>query len=798
MNNHDSTSTSSYRELYVRCAFACVRSRSLAPAAVGAWRVVCATRHALFAHARSSAAVHWGLKMEPSVQPQVPFIVAMFAGMVGGAIGVGVSYPLDSVKTKMQAIGGGCNNIFAFFALHGLLPFYDGVSSTMLGQALIKGVLFGTYEASQRVLMAAMHTTIRTVGTQIIAAGIAGGCSAFVVTPVERVKVVMQASSAATRFASPHVCVRNILEADGIQGLLFRGLHVTLLRQVPTDILYLLTFELCRDALLSAASFPVGSPLVPLMAGAAAGVMAWVPVYPIDVVKTHMTATVGGGERESMGAVAVRLWQQRGACVFCEGLAPKLARAVVNHAVTFMVMEQLKDAYRDRQLHPPPSGLSSDVSSTLSLLRCIQRTIAAAGCSTNGMCALLGYAVSGGTLLAGCLVFGVCLLPAMQHIFRGGSHADKDEGCCGHMIPSCVTLLLVFAATLIALDPPIQPDRPLPRATAVCAPEEDYLAYLRTTERWGDNGNGWTRTLQNKIIGAVHARAQGVRTPRIHFCGSLDEMPEEWPETWGGRFVVKPLGGHSSKGVLLLVDGKDIGSGRPVMGRGDVHALYNTSQDSLVRRWSRNLFIVEEMVTSYRGAVPPMDHKFYMFGDTIGGLYIVSLVQGGERAHDSCESWFAADGKTRIDQRGCVIEPGLPGCGGAFCDPKPLFNKNVCAQSQSLARLPDDVWSRLVQAAETLGRSVGVPYRVDLFVSADGTPVLGEFTPSPMNGHFHCAIPDHPINGSADPCHLGRLWGSRGRTGGPILPVPGPLQNWKQLRTRRRAQCELAKKYLSD
>ena len=68
--------------------------------------------------------------------------VSLAAGMVAGAIGVGVAYPLDTLKTKMQACGGGSpwETARRVLATDGPSGFYGGVASTMLGQAVIKGV----------------------------------------------------------------------------------------------------------------------------------------------------------------------------------------------------------------------------------------------------------------------------------------------------------------------------------------------------------------------------------------------------------------------------------------------------------------------------------------------------------------------------------------------------------------------------------------------------------------------------------------------------------------------------------
>ncbi len=148
----------------------------------------------------------------------------------------------------------------------------------------------------------------------------------------------MQASDNGA-YASPAACVARLVESDGYDGLMFRGMGATAFREVPSYTLYFVAFEYVKSICLA---FPViPASLVPLLGGAAAGVASWVPVYPIDVVKTNIQAEVEGGG-ESFVECASRLWREEGGMSpFWDGLGPKLLRAVVNHAVTFYVFELL-------------------------------------------------------------------------------------------------------------------------------------------------------------------------------------------------------------------------------------------------------------------------------------------------------------------------------------------------------------------------------------------------------------------------------------------------------------------------
>jgi len=265
--------------------------------------------------------------------------------MVGGAIGVGVAYPLDTLKTKTQSMAGSGSNALELAAqlvrTEGVAGFYSGVTSTMVGQALIKGVVFFVYEAA-KALLSADPSADPSVAALIAAACISGAVGSFVVTPVERVKCVMQAGEA-DAYSNPVECIADLVRADGVGVLAFRGLGATLLREVPAYAFYFVSYDLAKAALVDFGG--IAEPLIPLIGGAVAGAMAWIPVYPIDVVKTQIQVE-GASERDSsIVSTAQRLWDRGGFGAFWDGLGPKLTRAVVNHAVTFYIFDLICGLY---------------------------------------------------------------------------------------------------------------------------------------------------------------------------------------------------------------------------------------------------------------------------------------------------------------------------------------------------------------------------------------------------------------------------------------------------------------------
>lgn len=274
-------------------------------------------------------------------------VASLLAGSVAGAIGVGVAYPLDTIKTKAQLIapteGNEISNsgtaaayrqkapstydVFVHvFQKEGFPGFFSGVKTMMIGQAIIKSVAFGVNAMALEALPSGSKTSL------IIAACFAGFVTSFLVVPFERVKVMMQAQGNELYQNKEIKCIQAVLATEGLKGLMLRGLGLTLAREVPSYGIYFVVYGLLKE--LS----PFDFALAPLLYGAISGCASWVPVYPVDVVKTIIQNTEGNK--------AVDLWETTGALYrregiggFWNGLTPKMLRAAVNHSVTFFTYD---------------------------------------------------------------------------------------------------------------------------------------------------------------------------------------------------------------------------------------------------------------------------------------------------------------------------------------------------------------------------------------------------------------------------------------------------------------------------
>jgi len=273
-----------------------------------------------------------------------PAIHSVLAGSIAGAIGVGVAFPLDTLKTKAQVIGQQASKNHSdtasmnmiqitklIYETDGIRGFFGGVRGMMAGQAIIKAAAFGANAFMFQTLNDMHVFWANPIIPLILAAFYAGFLTSFLVTPMERIKVMMQASDLYTNELD---CANAVLTKEGIRGLLGRGLGPTMAREVPSYGIYFVVYGLLSQ---TAMAVWLGH-AAPLVNGALSGMASWIPVYPIDVVKTLVQNTEGGSTVSSW-SVAAQLYRQGGVSAFFDGLTPKMLRAALNHSVTFYMYD---------------------------------------------------------------------------------------------------------------------------------------------------------------------------------------------------------------------------------------------------------------------------------------------------------------------------------------------------------------------------------------------------------------------------------------------------------------------------
>lgn len=181
---------------------------------------------------------------------------------------------------------------------------------------------------------------------QVSAAGFFSAIPMTLITaPFERVKIILQIQGQKTlapgekpKYNGGVDVVRQLFREGGIRSV-YKGSLMTLARDGPGSAAYFATYEIVKRRLTpknsDGTSQKLSLPAV-MTAGAAAGVAMWIPVFPVDTIKSRLQSAEGN--LGIMGTVR-EVYGRGGLKAFFPGFGPAMARAVPANAATFLGVE---------------------------------------------------------------------------------------------------------------------------------------------------------------------------------------------------------------------------------------------------------------------------------------------------------------------------------------------------------------------------------------------------------------------------------------------------------------------------
>jgi solute carrier family 25 (mitochondrial carnitine/acylcarnitine transporter), member 20/29 len=162
----------------------------------------------------------------------------------------------------------------------------------------------------------------------------------LITAPFERVKVLLQiqgqkqlAPGEKPKYSGGVDVVRQLYREGGIRSV-FRGSAATLARDGPGSAAYFAAYEYIKRTLTPKDENGNPGPLslkAVIIAGGAAGIAMWIPVFPIDTVKSRLQTAEG---RPTIGGIIREIHGKGGFKAFFPGIGPALARAVPANAAT--------------------------------------------------------------------------------------------------------------------------------------------------------------------------------------------------------------------------------------------------------------------------------------------------------------------------------------------------------------------------------------------------------------------------------------------------------------------------------
>jgi len=291
----------------------------------------------------------------------------MIAGSIAGMVEHAVVFPLDSIKTHMQATNiesggraGWTVTAKDLIRIRGPLFLWRGVTVTLGAVVPAHAFMFATYEGvlhygETHGVQNADASKSRVACVGFLAGGISTLFHDCIMVPAETIKQRMQLGY----YRDTSHATRRMIANGGMS--LFRSLPTTLAMNVPQASLMVMSNETLRRQLNPTGSFSLPTFLT---AGAISGALAAAATTPLDVVKTRLQTQGMTRAKTSTGELhsaprkfkvrykgfedAFRaVYRSEGAAGFLRGVGPRMLQAGPSCALSWCAYESAKQALKD-------------------------------------------------------------------------------------------------------------------------------------------------------------------------------------------------------------------------------------------------------------------------------------------------------------------------------------------------------------------------------------------------------------------------------------------------------------------
>lgn len=167
----------------------------------------------------------------------------------------------------------------------------------------------------------------------------------LVSAPFERVKILLQVQGQkpherkqGTKAPSGATILRGLYKDGGIRSV-YRGGLITFARDAPDSAAYFATYEYCKKKFTPKQEDGAEGSLSLLavsVAGASAGIMMLIPLFPIDTIKSRLQAAEG---KPRISSTVKSVYRKGGVKAFFPGLGPALLRAIPANAAATLGWE---------------------------------------------------------------------------------------------------------------------------------------------------------------------------------------------------------------------------------------------------------------------------------------------------------------------------------------------------------------------------------------------------------------------------------------------------------------------------
>ncbi|KAG0762159.1 hypothetical protein G6F57_000130 [Rhizopus arrhizus] len=274
--------------------------------------------------------------MTKSVSATADFISGNFGGMANVLVG----QPLDTIKVRLQLdqgkFKGAWDCTIQTIQKEGFLALYKGMASPLMGIGAVNALLF----ASNSMIKNQFKKEGKLLSLDKIAISGAGAgiVNSILASPVELLKIKLQAQYEQKQFNGPVDCAKYLIRRDGLAHGLFRGMWATIIREIPAYAGFYTGFEVVKRQLTDQEKREA-TVLELMAAGAVGGIGYWVCCYPLDVVKSVVQNQTEPPRGLYVTKVLKQLYLRDGINALFRGIAPTILRSIPAAGATFTAYE---------------------------------------------------------------------------------------------------------------------------------------------------------------------------------------------------------------------------------------------------------------------------------------------------------------------------------------------------------------------------------------------------------------------------------------------------------------------------
>ncbi|KAG8237122.1 hypothetical protein J437_LFUL008174 [Ladona fulva] len=277
----------------------------------------------------------------------------LFSGGFGGMCSVVTGHPLDTIKVRLQCMPvpnpgeaplyrGTWDCAKKIILQNGAKGLYKGMATPLLIVSPVYAISFFGYRLGKNIQRkSADH---KHISSELFLAGAFSGLlTSVLVVPGDRVKCLLQLQQGSE---GPHIyngsidCFRKLYKEGGISNL-YKGTCATLLRDIPGNGVYFMTYELLQGLLKQAdQEMPQTRLLRTIMAGGTAGICSWLVAMPFDVLKSRLQTSSDGTYSRGIRDVYLELMKKEGLKGLYRGSSPTFIRAFAANAACFIGFEE--------------------------------------------------------------------------------------------------------------------------------------------------------------------------------------------------------------------------------------------------------------------------------------------------------------------------------------------------------------------------------------------------------------------------------------------------------------------------